>query len=108
VCGKAAASFHDVVRSPTLHARLRDALAEFNRHNAGSSRRVKRVLLMTEPPSIDGNEITDKGYINQRAVLARRAALVDRLYSNMPHPDVVVIEADTQSPTKPARAAAGA
>ena len=37
---------------------------------------------MTEPPQIDGNEITDKGYINQRAVLERRAALVERLYSN--------------------------
>ena len=36
---------------------------------------------MTEPPSIDANEITDKGYINQRAVLERRAALVEQLYS---------------------------
>ena len=39
---------------------------------------------MTEPPSIDANEITDKGYINQRAVLERRAALVDKLYSGDP------------------------
>jgi feruloyl-CoA synthase len=36
---------------------------------------------MTEPPSIDANEITDKGYINQRAVLGRRAALVYELYA---------------------------
>lgn len=42
---------------------------------------MQRVLLTTEPPSIDGNELTDKGYINQRAVLARRAALVQRLYA---------------------------
>ena len=35
---------------------------------------------MTEPPQIDAGEITDKGYINQRAVLARRAELVERLY----------------------------
>jgi len=36
---------------------------------------------MTEAPSIDANEITDKGYLNQRAVLERRSALVDELYS---------------------------
>ena len=39
---------------------------------------------MTEPPQIDGNEITDKGYINQRAVLERRATLVEELYSDAP------------------------
>ena len=36
--------------------------------------------MMSEPPQIDAGEITDKGYINQRAVLERRAGLVDRLY----------------------------
>ena len=36
---------------------------------------------MTEPPSIDLNEITDKGYINQRATLERRKAMVDKLYA---------------------------
>ena len=40
-----------------------------------------RLLVLTEPPSIDANEITDKGYMNQRAVLERRAALVERLYT---------------------------
>jgi feruloyl-CoA synthase len=39
---------------------------------------------MTEPPSIDANEITDKGYMNQRAVLERRAALVETLYAGGP------------------------
>jgi feruloyl-CoA synthase len=43
-------------------------------------------MVMSEPPSIDANEITDKGYMNQRAVLECRAALVERLYSS---PDVV-------------------
>jgi len=47
----------------------------------GGSTRPARLLVMTEPPSIDANEITDKGYMNQRAVLERRAALVERLYS---------------------------
>jgi feruloyl-CoA synthase len=50
---------------------------------------VKRVLLMAEPPSIDGHEITDKGYVNQRATLERRKTLVDQLYSG--GPDVIEI-----------------
>jgi feruloyl-CoA synthase len=49
------------------------------------------VLLMSEPPSIDGNELTDKGYINQRAALTRRAALVARLYAEPPDEEVLVV-----------------
>ena len=52
---------------------------------------IARVILMHEPPSIDANEITDKGYINQRAVLERRAELVERLYAEPVHDDVIVI-----------------
>jgi feruloyl-CoA synthase len=52
--------------------------------DGGSSTQVRRVLVMSEPPSIDANEITDKGYMNQRAVLERRAALVAKLYSDDP------------------------
>ena len=55
----------------------------------GSSTHPTRALVMSEPPSIDANEITDKGYINQRAVLERRAALVERVHANPPPPDVV-------------------
>ena len=47
---------------------------------------------MAEPPSIDANEITDKGYINQRAVLDRRAALVARLFAPG-DPEVIVFAA---------------
>jgi feruloyl-CoA synthase len=50
----------------------------------GSSTHPARLLVMAEPPQIDGNEITDKGYMNQRAVLERRAGLVEKLYSNSP------------------------
>jgi feruloyl-CoA synthase len=45
---------------------------------------------MSEPPSIDANEITDKGYINQRAVLERRAALVEKLHADSPSAEVIV------------------
>ncbi len=60
-----------------LAAGLRALAAE----GAGSSTRPARLLVMREPPSIDANEITDKGYINQRAVLEKRAALVGTLYA---------------------------
>ena len=62
-------------------ARLSSALKKMQ---GTSSTRPARLLVMTEPPSIDANEITDKGYMNQRAVLERRAALVDRLYRDDP------------------------
>jgi feruloyl-CoA synthase len=50
--------------------------------NTGSSNRVARAIVLEEPPSLDAGEMTDKGSINQRAILKRRAALVDELYSN--------------------------
>jgi feruloyl-CoA synthase len=63
---------------PALRAYLADALARINA-GQGSARRVERLLLLAEPPDIDAGEITDKGYINQRAVRERRAELVGRL-----------------------------
>ena len=50
------------------------------RAGTGSANRVARAQVLVEPPQIDAGEITDKGSINQRAVLAHRAALVDALY----------------------------
>jgi feruloyl-CoA synthase len=63
---------------------LRAGLAAYNSENPGSSTRIGRVLMMKEPPVADANEITDKGYINQRAVLERRASLVETLFSDAP------------------------
>ena len=74
---------------------VRDAVARgLAQHNAqarGSSMRVGRCLLLVEPPSIDASEITDKGYLNQRAVLLRRAHFVERMYADPSHPEVIVI-----------------
>jgi feruloyl-CoA synthase len=56
-------------------------LAVFNRQAGGSSRRIGKVMLLTEPPSLDSGEITDKGYINQSAVLSLRADAIHALYS---------------------------
>ena len=50
-------------------------------NKGGSSTHPMRVLVTDQPPTIDAGEITDKGYINQRAVLEKRAALVERLYA---------------------------
>ena len=50
----------------------------------GTSSRVRRAVLLAEPPSLDIGEMTDKGSINQRAVLANRAALVEELYADAP------------------------
>jgi len=67
-----------------VRARLQAALGQLASESTGSSTAPVRLLVMDEPPSIDANEITDKGYINQRAVLERRAALVEKLHSGAP------------------------
>jgi feruloyl-CoA synthase len=71
-----------------LTGHLAGALARLNR-GAGSAARIERLLLLADPPSLDAGEITDKGYLNQRACLACRAEDVARLY--MPEPDAAVI-----------------
>jgi len=73
-----------------IRERLRAGLAEHNLRNPQSSRRIDRALVMREPPQIDAGEITDKGYINQRAVAERRSPEVKRLYSD--DPKVVVVD----------------
>ncbi len=93
IVGNPNASFEDVVKHPSVLEKLRQGLQAHNAEVEGaSSMRIARVMLMVEPPSIDGNELTDKGYINQRAGLDRRAALVERLYADHPDPDVMVLQ----------------
>jgi len=90
--GNAEATFEDVVKHPAVIVCLRKGLEAHNAAaNGASSLRIARAMLMAEPPSIDGNELTDKGYINQRAGLDRRAALVERLYADPPADDVIVL-----------------
>ena len=75
--GQPDAGFEAIVAHPAVRDAVRRGLAAHNATTQGaSSRRIGRALLLAEPPSIDGNELTDKGYINQRAVLTRRAAAV--------------------------------
>ncbi len=72
-----------------LRTHLAGALARLN-VGAGSAKRIERLLVLDEPASMDAGEITDKGYVNQRAVLERRVELVARLYAEPADPDVIV------------------
>ena len=74
-----------------LVAILRERLSAFNAAAGGSSRRVARFTILTEPPSIDAGEITDKGYVNQRATLERRADRVEALYAKEPGEGVFAV-----------------
>jgi feruloyl-CoA synthase len=71
--------------------RLRDALLAMSASGGGSSQTPTRALLLTEPPNADAGEITDKGYLNQRRVLERRASDVLALYAPVADPRVVRI-----------------
>ncbi|NOY12646.1 MAG: feruloyl-CoA synthase [Deltaproteobacteria bacterium] len=84
-------STEELLRRPEIETFLRQALEKFNAEQQGSSTRVSRILLMSEPPDSDANEITDKGYINQRAALQRRRELVDQLYADPPGVGVIVL-----------------
>ena len=89
--GNPDATFEDVIKHPDVIACLKRGLEAHNASATGSSMRIARAMLMAEPPSIDGNELTDKGYINQRAGLERRAALVEKLYADKPGEDVIIL-----------------
>ena len=73
-----------------LHARLQPVFDRLGRDSTGSSTRIGRAMIMERPASIDASEITDKGSINQRAVLKNRAALVERLYAEPPDASIIV------------------
>ena len=75
----------DLVANKRVRAALENGLKEYNKKHDSSSTRITRARFMIEQPNIDANEITDKGYINQRAVLERRQELVVKLYSDERH-----------------------
>ena len=81
----------ELLRSPAIVEFVRERLAKHNKGAGGSSSSIQRLMLMSEPPSIDGHEITDKGYVNQSATLNRRAKLVEALYAKVPPGDVIVV-----------------
>jgi feruloyl-CoA synthase len=74
----------DALSRDELQAHIAHGLAKLRMEGGGSSASPARALLLSEPPSVENGEITDKGYVNQRAVLQRRAAQVETLYAGGP------------------------
>lgn len=70
-----------VLRHQAVRERITRLLVEFSAAASGSATRVVRAAILEHPPSLDAGEVTDKGSLNQRAILERRRALVDELYA---------------------------
>jgi feruloyl-CoA synthase len=81
-----------LAKDTELRDKILRPLRVHNEQNPGSSRRISRVAFLIEPPSVDGQEISDKGTVNQSVALRRRIADVERLYSNDPDSSVIILE----------------
>jgi feruloyl-CoA synthase len=86
------AGIEDVLAAPDVRQAVAAGLRRLKDSASGATTCAACALLLSEPPSIDAGEITDKGYINQRAVLDRRAALAAALYRS-PAPEEAVFAA---------------
>jgi len=82
----------EVLAQPSVRRAFAQLLAKLAAASPGSSTRVCRLLLLAEPPSMDVGEMTDKGSINQRAVLRHRSALVDALYAQPPPEAAITLD----------------
>ena len=89
------ASAADVFAHPAVVAKFQEMLTSHAATNTGSSTLVPRALVLHEPLSIDHGEVTDKGSVNQRGILANRANLVDDLFANMPSARVIALPRKT-------------
>ncbi len=79
----------EIFRREVLRERFQSLLESFAVQATGNSNRVVRAVFAEEPPSLDAGEVTDKGSLNQRAVLERRAALVEELYLSEGSPRIL-------------------
>jgi feruloyl-CoA synthase len=87
--GASPASAGDAIAHEELGRIVARALTAHN-EEAGSSARIERLLIMARPPDLDAGEITDKGYVNQRKVLAVRKELESMLFADPPPPCVIL------------------
>lgn len=74
----------DLAARPEVRTAIADRLAAWNARAGGASMRVPRAMILTDPLDLDRGEVTDKGSVNQRAVLRHRADLAQALYSDDP------------------------
>ena len=81
----------EVLRNPAVRAHFQSLVDRMWREGTGSASRVARAHVMSVPPSIDRDEVTDKGSINQQAVLRQRAALVEALYRDAGTDDGILL-----------------
>ena len=81
----AQAPLADVLASVAVQAHFQTVVNELARSSTGSANRIARLCLLSDPPTIDRGEITDKGSINQRAVLTHRADTVAALHADQLH-----------------------
>lgn len=81
--------------SEEVRAFYQEIFVRHNQEYPSSSGCIERVLILTVPPHLDANETTDKGYINQIAVLRNRADLVERLYTEPAPSEVILISVST-------------
>ena len=79
------APMSDVLASAPVLAKFQDIVNELAQSGTGSANRIARLCLLSEPPTIDKGEITDKGSINQRSVLTHRADTVTALHADTLH-----------------------
>ncbi|HEX8713072.1 MAG TPA: hypothetical protein VF730_14430, partial [Terracidiphilus sp.] len=80
-----------VLSQPAVRVKFLELMDSLAAQATGSSTRVTRAILLQEPPSLDAGEMTDKGSLNQRAVLERRNAAVEQLYKGLPTADILRI-----------------
>ena len=81
----AEAPLADVLASPAVQAKFQEIVNTLAKTATGSANRIARLCLLSEPPTIDKGEITDKGSINQRSVLTHRADTVAALHADTLH-----------------------
>ncbi|HEX4001196.1 MAG TPA: feruloyl-CoA synthase [Candidatus Acidoferrales bacterium] len=86
---RASAPFAEILGHENVARAFTELLESFAAEATGASNRVERAILLEEPPALDRGEITDKGSLNQRAILEHRAALVEEIYAENPPPRVL-------------------
>jgi len=82
---------HKILEHPLLKEEIKKKIILHNKNFPGSSTKIKKLILMSTPPSFDNNEITDKGYVNQSSALAARENLVNKLYDDSSNDEEVIV-----------------
>ena len=82
---------HEILEHPLLKEEIKKKIMVHNKNFPGSSTKIKKLILLSTPPSFDNNEITDKGYVNQSSALAARENLVNKLYDDSSNDEEVIV-----------------